>query len=104
MQSITFGQGRDWWVPGRVFDRLLRSAEQSGRASGDTLRWLRVAEANYGLDVSTIEPASAADLVATLRDVARRDLAGLANVAPTDGEDGMYRSSLEKLLELTNAT
>ncbi|MSQ48573.1 MAG: hypothetical protein EXR78_09380 [Deltaproteobacteria bacterium] len=62
--------------------------------------WRHVADANGGLDLSTMEPSETDELVTALRYTAERELARLGNVDPAS-EDGSYRIGLLKLLEVT---
>jgi hypothetical protein len=100
MQLVVFGPEREWWVPGRVWDRLFQSVEATPPPD-EVLYWFRVTDANNGIDLDEdLEPELRPGFVATIRQAAQRELALVGDVDPQDGEDGMYRSALERLLEL----
>jgi hypothetical protein len=98
MLSIRFDAHHEWWVSGKVFERLFQSALDSGRMSPALEEWRHVTDANGGLDLSMLEPSEAKALVTALRDTAERDLARLGDIDPAS-EDGTYKASLQKLLE-----
>lgn len=102
MQLIVFGPDREWWVPGRVWDRLLQAVEeQSSLTPEEVLYWFRVTDANNGIDLDEdLDQGLRDPFVSTLGLVAEREHALVAEVDINDGEDGMYRSALERLLEL----
>jgi hypothetical protein len=102
MQLITFGPDREWWVPGRVWDRLFSAVEeQSSSTPEEVMYWFRVTDANNGIDLDEdLEPGLRGPFVTTLGRVAEREHALVAEIDVNDGEDGMYRSALERLLEL----
>ena len=100
MLSIRFNPKHEWWVSGTTFDRLFQLALDSGKMSPNLEHWRHVADANGGLDLSTMEPSETDELVAALRYTAERELARLGNVDPAS-EDEAYRIGLLKLLEVT---
>lgn len=101
MLSIQLNADKEWWVSGNIFDRLFQSALSEGIMPPNLEYWLHVADANGGLNLSIIEPAVANDLVTALRYTAEHEVTRLANAALTS-EDGSYRISLLKLLEVTD--
>ncbi|QRK11628.1 hypothetical protein JQX13_17075 [Archangium violaceum] len=100
MLSIHFDAEREWWVSGRIFERLFQSALDSGKMPSKLEQWLHVADANGGLDLSLLDPSEASELVTVLRDAALRDLAKLGDV-DAESEDGAYRDSLLKMLKVS---
>ena len=66
----------------------------------DLEKWRDVADANGGLDLTTMKPSEADTLVTALRHTAERELPRLADTDPAS-EDGSYRIGLLKLLEVT---
>ena len=102
MLSISFDSDHEWWVSGKIFDRLFQSALDRGM-SPNLEQWRDVANANGGLDLSLIEPAEADELLAALRSTAERELARLEATDPAS-EDGSYRISLLKFMELMPKT
>src|SRR3954469_6287748 len=97
MISIRFDSESEWWVSGKVFERLFQSALKDGTMPSHLEEWLRVADANGGFNVSHLAPAEAGELIAALRSTAEREVEQLRDV-PETTEDGSYRVSLEKLL------
>ena len=98
MLSIRVGPEREWWVSGETFHRLFQSALEHGEMQEGLEHWRHVADANGGLDISSMQPAEAALLVAGLRRAAERDLANLCNVDMATRSGG-YREALIRLLE-----
>lgn len=98
MLSIQLDEKHEWWVSGKVFDRLFQSALDCGNMSPHLEHWRHVADANGGLDVSAMDPSEADGLVTALRHTAEGELARLGDVDPFS-EDGSYRVSLLKLVE-----
>jgi hypothetical protein len=103
MLSILFDEDREWWVTGATFDRLVQSALASGSLPAQLAELPRVANANGGLSLDSLEPADAAQLVVALRAAAERDVAALAGAAP-DSEDGSYRAGITRFLDLFRPT
>jgi hypothetical protein len=104
MHLIVFGPEREWWVPGRVWYRLFQAIE-GAPAPDDILHSFRLTNANNGIDLNEdLEPELRHAFVATMRQAAQREIAVVGDVHPEDGEDGMYRSALSKLLQLTAET
>jgi hypothetical protein len=104
MLSIRFSANNEWWVSGRIFDRLFQSALDSGKMSPKLEYWRHVADANGGLELSLLAPAEANELVKALRDTALRDLAKLGDVdAEAESEDGSYKGSLLKMLKVSQS-
>jgi hypothetical protein len=100
MLSIRFRPENEWWVSGKIFDRLFQAALDSGTIPPDLEHWRHVADANGGFDLSGLEPGDADQLTAGLRRTAERELARLGNVNPAS-ESGAYRCSLLALLDVT---
>jgi len=98
MLSIRLNAKHEWWVSGKVFDRLFQSTLDSGRLAPGLEHWRHVADANGGLDVSAMDPSEAGELATALRQTAESELARLGDVDP-GSEDGTYRVSLLKLVE-----
>jgi len=103
MLSIRFDTDREWWVSGRVFERLFLSALEHGQLAPSLEEWRHVADANGGFSLARLEPAVARDLTAGLRAAASAELARLGEV-DLRTEDGTYKVSLEKLLAVTDAS
>jgi hypothetical protein len=102
MLSIRFDKDHEWWVSGRVFERLFLSALEHGHLAPSLEDWRHVADANGGISLARLQPAIARDLMAGLRAAASAELARLEDV-DLQTEDGTYKVSLEKLLALTVA-
>lgn len=102
MLSIRFDTEREWWVSGRVFERLFLSAVEHGQLAPSLEEWRHVADANGGLSFDRVEQGVAAELMVGLRAEARAELARLGNV-DLQTEDGTYKVSLEKLLAATDS-
>ncbi|HEX2688567.1 MAG TPA: hypothetical protein VHN14_18190 [Kofleriaceae bacterium] len=100
MLSIRFDQDHEWWVSGRVFERLFMSALEHGHLAPSLEEWRHVADANGGFSLARLEPAVACNLVSGLRAAASAELARLGDV-DLHTEDGTYKVSLEKLLAVT---
>jgi len=100
MLSIRFDKEHEWWVSGRVFERLFLSALEHGELASSLEDWRHVADANGGFSLARLEPAIAHDLTAGLRAAASAELARLGDV-DLRTEDGTYKVSLEKLLVIT---
>ena len=100
MLSIRFDQDHEWWVSGRVFERLFLSALEHGHLAPSLEEWRHVADANGGFSLARLEPAVARDLVTGLRAAANAELARLGDV-DLHTQDGTYKVSLEKLLAVT---
>lgn len=103
MLSIRFNSKADWWVSGEAFTRLFEAALRGGNMPADLRKWLDVADANGGLDLSRLAPDDASVITAALRVTAERETEHLKNARPTT-PDGSYRASLEKLLALEQST
>jgi hypothetical protein len=101
MLSIRLDREREWWAPGRVFERLFQSALENGQLRTDLSEWQHVAETNGGISLVDIEPAVARSLTSGLRAAASAELAQLGDVEERP-EDGTYKASLEKLLLLSH--
>ena len=99
MLSIRFDGEREWWVSGRVFERLYLAALDSGSMPARLEHWRHVADANGGLTVSDLPRSEADELTAALRVTAERELEGLAEDG-ADPFDTTYRVSLAKLLKV----
>jgi hypothetical protein len=102
MLSIRFDEDHEWWVPGRVFERLFLSALEHGQLAPSLEEWRHVADANGGFSFSRLEADVARELMTGLRAAARAELARLGDV-DLHTEDGTYKVSLEKLLAATDA-
>lgn len=100
MLSIWLDREREWWLPGRVFERLFRSALENGQLGADLGEWQHVADANGGVSLVDIEPAVARALTVGLRAAASEELVRLGNV-DQHTDDGTYKASLEKFLMLS---
>src|SRR5215470_2512396 len=101
MLSIRFDTDHEWWVSGRVFERLFLSALEHGQLAPSLEEWRHVADANGGFSLARLEPAVARDLTAGLRAAASAELARLGDV-DLRTEDGTYKVSLEKFLAMTD--
>jgi hypothetical protein len=99
MLSIRLDAKTEWWVSGGVFDRLFEAALRNGSMPSHLERWLHVADANGGLDVSQLPAADSSQLIAALRSTAEGEVRRLSH-ASADTADGSYRFSLQKLLAL----
>ena len=99
MLSIRFKPDKEWWVSGKVFDRLFQAGLTSGRIPPQLERWRHVADANGGLSLTRMEASQADELSRALHETAKQELAQLENVDAAS-EAGTYRSSLVKLLQL----
>lgn len=99
MLSISFCPDREWWVSGVVFDKLFQSALDNGDIPPALEYYRHVADANGGLDISSIEPSDADGLEAGLRRSAERELTRLGEGSTTSDADA-YRVSLRKLLKV----
>jgi hypothetical protein len=97
MLSISFDSEHEWWVSGKIFERLFQSALDRGM-SPKLEQWRDVANANGGLDLTLMEPGEADELMTALRSAAERDLTQLGAADPAS-EDGSYRVGLLKLLD-----
>jgi hypothetical protein len=101
MLSIQLNDKHEWWVSGKVFERLFQSALDGGKMPPDLEHWRHVADANGGLNLSRINPLEANEMVTALRDTAEREIARLRDADPAT-EDGSYCTSLLKLLEVAS--
>jgi hypothetical protein len=101
MLSICFTEdpAHEWWVSGKVFDRLFASALKRGDVAPSLQDWQYVAAANGGLSFSEDERGVARELMTGLGAAARAELVRLGDVDILS-EDGTYKVSLEKLLAL----
>jgi hypothetical protein len=97
MLSIRFDTEREWWVSGRIFERLFLSALEHGQLAPLLEEWRHVADANGGLSFDRVEQGVAAELMVGLRAEARAGWRGSGNV-DLQTEDGTYRVSLGKTL------
>jgi hypothetical protein len=95
-----FDKDREWWVSGRVFERLFLSALEQGHLAPSLEEWRHVADANGGFSVARLAPEVARDLTVGLRAAARAGLARLGDV-DLHTQDGTYKVSLEKFLAVT---
>jgi hypothetical protein len=102
MLSIHFDTDHEWWVSGRVFERLFLSALEHGQLAPSLEEWRHVADANGGLSFSRLEQDVARELLAGLRAAAIAELARLGEV-DLHTQDGTYKVSLEKLWAATDA-
>lgn len=100
MLSILFddNDAHEWWVSGRVFERLFLSALNHGHLAPALEEWRFVADANGGL--SQLEPEVARELLEGLRAAAHEEIARLRDAAPSSEEWG-YRIDFEKFLAAT---
>ncbi|TLF92276.1 hypothetical protein FEK35_30840 [Nocardia cyriacigeorgica] len=96
MLSISFDPEREWWVSGKVFDRLYDAAIAYGKMPSDLISWRYIADANGGLGLDLESPSDAHRFETALRDSAERELRTLERST----ENETYRVSLEKLLDL----
>lgn len=82
MLSICFTEDRkhEWWVSGRVFERLFLSALEHGHLAPSLEEWRHVADANGGLSFGEDEQDVARELMAGLRAAAIAELARLGEV------------------------
>lgn len=102
MLSIRFGTDHEWWVSGRVFERLFLSALEHGQLAPSLEEWRHVADANGGFSLARLETSVARDLLIGLRAAAIAELEQLRDV-DLHTQDGTYKVSLEKLLAVTDA-
>lgn len=102
MLSIRFDKDHEWWVSGRVFERLFLSALEHGHLAPSLEEWRHVADANGGFSLARLDPAVARDLKTGLRAAAIAELERLGEVDLRTA-DGTYKVSLEKLLALLGA-
>src|SRR4051812_27116354 len=102
MLSIRFDADHEWWVSGRVFERLFLSALEQGQLAPSLAEWQHMATANGGLSFGEDEQDVARELMAGLRAAAIAELARLGDV-DLHSQDGTYKVSLEKLLAATDA-
>jgi hypothetical protein len=102
MLSIRFDKDHEWWVSGRVFERLFLSALEHGHLAPSLEEWRHVADANGGFSLARLDPAVARDLKTGLRAAAIAELERLGEVDLRTA-DGTYKVSLEKLLALVDA-
>jgi hypothetical protein len=102
MLSIRFDDDHEWWVSGRVFERLFLSALEHGQLAPALEEWRHVADANGGFSLARLEPEVARELTAGLRAAATAELMRLGDVDLQTAE-GTYKVSLEKLLAVTGA-
>jgi hypothetical protein len=58
MLSICFADEHEWWVSGRVFERLFLSALEHGQLAPELEEWRHVADANGGLSFEGNERVS----------------------------------------------
>lgn len=100
MLSICFDDDHEWWVPGRVFERLFLSALEHGQLGPSLEAWRHIAGANGGFSFTDDEQGIARELITGLRAAASAELARIADV-DLRTEDGTYKVSLEKLLAVT---
>jgi hypothetical protein len=100
MLSICFDEDHEWWVSGRVFERLFLSAIEHGQLAPSLEEWRHVADANGGFSFSRLEAGVARALMTSLRAAASAELARLGDV-DLHTQDGTYKVSLEKLLAVT---
>jgi hypothetical protein len=98
MLSIKFDTQSEWWVPGKTFERLFRSAIGAGDLPASLEEWMHIADANGGLDLSVVEPAVSGALVNGLRKAATRDVARYGD-EPITTEEGDYALALRKFLD-----
>lgn len=101
MLSIRLDRDREWWVPGRVFERLFQSALENGQLGTDLGEWQHVADANGGVSLIDLEPAVARALTVGLRAAASAELVRLGDV-DQHTDDGTYKASLAKFLILSH--
>jgi hypothetical protein len=99
MLSIRFDSKSEWWVSSGIFERLFKTAIQSGSMPAHLEQWLQAADANGGLALSKIPADEAAQLTAALRSTAKSEVQRLKDAA-TPSPDGAYCVSLRKLLAL----
>ena len=102
MLSIRFDKDHEWWVSGRVFERLFLSALEHGHLAPSLEEWRHAADANGGFSLARLDPAVARDLKIGLRAAAIAELERLGEVDLRTA-DGTYKVSLEKLLALVDA-
>jgi hypothetical protein len=100
MLSIRFSTDHEWWVSGRIFDRLFQSGLASGKMLPKLEYWHHVADANGGLELTLLEPLEAKELMMALRDAALHEIAKLGEV-DAESEDGAYKASLLKMLKVS---
>jgi hypothetical protein len=99
MLSIRFGQDREWWVSGRIFERLFLSALEHGQLAPSLEDWRHVADANGGFSLAHLEPGVSRALTEGLRAAAMAELARLGAV-DLQTTDGGYKTALERLLKV----
>jgi hypothetical protein len=96
--SIRFDDDHEWWVSGRVFERLFLFALAHGHLEPPLEEWRHVADANGGLSFGNYERNVAREVTRGLRAAARAELAKLGDDVDLNTPDGTYKVSLEKLL------
>jgi hypothetical protein len=101
MLSIRFGGEKEWWVSGKVFDRLFQFALDSERLPPGLEQWRHIADANGGFSFDSMDWFEADQLRRGLREAAQHQLTRLENVSD-ESEAGTYRASLLKLLEASD--
>lgn len=97
MLTITFPNKNQWWVPGKVFDRLFTSALAAGDLPGDFVQWQHTANANGGLDFGQLDQNVAKALATGLNHAAQREAALFSEQDPST-EDGDYAASLRNCI------
>jgi hypothetical protein len=100
MLSIQFGPEKEWWVSGKVFERLFQSALDAKEIPEALADWRHVADATGGLDLSDMEPTDAKQLTSGLRRAAEREVGSIGEKIDPTSELYSYRVSLLKLLRL----
>ncbi len=98
MLAIRFDTQNEWWVSGKHFERLFRSALSGGLLPHSYEEWLHIAEANGGLDLSLLRIQTAHKLHKGLRAAAQNEVADIGDASPTT-EDGAYAISLRSFLK-----
>jgi hypothetical protein len=93
MLSTRLDGAREWWVPGRVFERLFQRALDNGQLETHLSEWQHVVDANGGVSLVDIEPAVARALTVGLRAAASAELVRLGDVGQQT-DDGTYKASL----------
>ena len=70
MLSIRFNDDHEWWVSGRVFERLFLSALAHGQLAPSLEDWRHIADANGGFSFTDDERGIARELITGLRGAA----------------------------------
>ncbi|MFI7001289.1 hypothetical protein [Nocardia sp. NPDC050175] len=99
MLSIRFGDDREWWASGSIFDRLFAAGLRSEVIPPELAEMQHLANANGGLDFGLLDAKQAAELTIAIRDAARQEITELASLSLCP-DDQSYLARLTRLLEV----